>query len=54
MEINTGFGVAWIDRMTGFKLHTIGDAVPETEDSLQASKSPMAADAEKAVSAASL
>ena len=35
MEINTGFGVEWIDRLAGFKLQPINGIEPESEHNRQ-------------------
>ena len=35
MKINTGFGVEWIDDLTGFKLQPINGIEPETEENLK-------------------
>ncbi len=40
MKINTGFGVEWIDRMTGFELQTINGIEPETGRDTRASEEP--------------
>ena len=40
MKINTGFGVEWIDRMTGFELRTINGIEPDTGRDVRVSKEP--------------
>ena len=40
MKIKTGFGVEWLDRMTGFELQTINGIEPETGRDTRASEEP--------------
>ena len=40
MKINTGFGVEWIDRMTGFELQPINGIEPETGRNVHALNDP--------------